>query len=229
MKAFATILFTITTLFVAVANADLHRASIYAFGGADPHITTWSGDRFEFQRRGDFVLLSNPDYSNGLGLEVQVRTKVNDWWSYIEAAVLRIGDETVEVRGGEEYSRYWINGEEGFSALEPQEEMQVWLQQGGIEVHIRQVNSKQFQLRVDLGNDEGVVFETFQQFVRVDVQANDAEEKSFASNSLGLVGSFPRGAKVGRDKTTVIRSSTKFAKEWMVPAAETTETTVFRS
>ena len=189
----------VTSLPIMV-EADLHRGGILGFGGGDPHVTTFRGQRYEFHRPGNFVLLSNPDYANGLGLEIHVKSKVNDWWSYIESAELRIGDETLLVCGGQEHARYWINGEEGFSGLEPGEGMRIWLKQETAEVHIRQVNSKQLQLRVDLGNDEGVVVETFREFVRVDVQANDSADKGGLVNGVGLMGSYPSDS----DKTTVV-------------------------
>lgn len=211
--------------YAKVLGDDLHQGAVFGFGGSDPHVLSWGGDRFEFQHQGEVLLVRNPEYSNGLGLDVLLRTTLNDWWSYTEAAVLRVGDETIEVRGGAEHSRYWINGEEGYSALKDREEMTVWLKHGQ-EVTIRQVNSKQFQLRVDLGNDEGVVMETFQEFVRVDVQAN--EKGGNFANSLGLLGSFPEGNKVGRDGTTVIKNANKFAKEWSVPKASA-EAKLFRS
>jgi len=198
-------------------SADLHQGAIFGFGGSDPHVMSWAGERFEFQHQGEIALVHNPDFSSGVGLDIQIRTRINDWWSYTGAAVLRLGDETIEVRGGKDHSRYWINGEEGFSALEPREEMRVWLKEGQ-EVTIRQVNAKQLQVRLDLGNDEGVVIETFESFLRVDVQAN--EKGGNFANSLGLLGSFPEGARVGRDKTTIIKSADKFAKEWQIPSSE---------
>lgn len=212
----------IFALFSNVAQADIHQGSIFAFGGGDPHVSTWSGERYEIQSKGsrEWLFVENPN----LSLDIHIRTKANDWWSFIEAAVISFGDETIEVKGGKQHSRYWINGEEGLSALEPREEMKVWLKQGQ-EVTIRQVNAKQFQIRVDLGNDEGVVIETFQEFLRVDVQAND-NGGSF-SNSYGLLGSFSEGAKVGRDKTTIFEDEYAFVKEWQVSTSE--EVTMFRS
>jgi hypothetical protein len=199
-----------------MAEADLHRGAIFGFGGGDPHVTTFSGERFEFHRQGDFVLLSNPDFADGLGLDIHVKSKLSDWWSYIEAAVVRMGDETIEVRGGQDYSQYWINGEEGFSALQPGEEMQVWLKQGGLAVHIRQVNSKQFQVRIDLGNDEGILIETFREFVRVDIQANDDAEHGSFVNSSGLIGSFPDGTNVAATRPLRIqRTLQKYGKYYI--------------
>ena len=48
------------------------------------------------------VLLDNWKFANGLGMMIHVRTKQVNWWSYIETAVLKIGNETLEVPGGED-------------------------------------------------------------------------------------------------------------------------------
>jgi hypothetical protein len=47
----------------------------------------------------DLVLLSNPGFGNGLGLHIHTRTKVESWWSYIEQAVVQIGDQMIELSG----------------------------------------------------------------------------------------------------------------------------------
>ena len=210
--SFYTLFVIVVTTLLVLVEADLHRGGILGFGGGDPHVTTFHGERYEFHRPGSFVLLSNPDYADGLGLEIHVKSKVNNWWSFIESAALRIGDETLQVCGGVEHARYWINGEEGFSELEPGEGMRIWLKQERVEVHIRQVNSKQLQVRVDLGNDEGIVLETFREFVRVDVQANDSAAQGGLANSEGLMGSYPSGS----DKTPVITNPGYVAQLWQL-------------
>ena len=46
--------------------------------------------------------MDNPAFGNGLGLRVHIRTKIHTWWSYIESAVVMIGDGILEVKGGED-------------------------------------------------------------------------------------------------------------------------------
>ena len=64
----------------------------------------------------DLVLLHAPNFGHGLGLDIHIRTKIDSWWSYIETAVLRIGDHTLEVMGGTDSFQFWIDGFEGFLA-----------------------------------------------------------------------------------------------------------------
>mmetsp|Transcript_13309 Transcript_13309/g.31947 ORF Transcript_13309/g.31947 Transcript_13309/m.31947 type:complete len:97 (+) Transcript_13309:149-439(+) len=56
------------------------------------------------------VLTKDLAFADGLGLEIQIRTKLVRFWSYIRSAAIRIGNDIFEVQGG--VSRdplYWIN------------------------------------------------------------------------------------------------------------------------
>ena len=67
----------------------------------------------------DLVLLESPAYGNGLGLSIHIRTKAEAFWSYIESAVVRIGEQMIELKGGVEQNEgphYWINGHPGDQA-----------------------------------------------------------------------------------------------------------------
>lgn len=46
------------------------------------------------------MLFQNRGFVSGLGLEIHVRTKINTWWSFIETAAIRIGNDILEVTGG---------------------------------------------------------------------------------------------------------------------------------
>ena len=41
------------------------------------------------------MLVKSPNFDNGKGLEMHIRTKIVTWWSFIESAVVKIGDDTV--------------------------------------------------------------------------------------------------------------------------------------
>jgi hypothetical protein len=80
----------------------------------DPHIKTWSGEKFDFHGVCDLVLLCNAKFNKGAGLDVHIRNKKIRQWSYVDSAAVRIGTDTLEVRGGEK-SNFWINGIQGNS------------------------------------------------------------------------------------------------------------------
>ena len=54
----------------------------------DPHFTTWKQEHFEFHGQCDMILAKDSDFANGIGLDVQIRTKLVRFWSYIHTAVM---------------------------------------------------------------------------------------------------------------------------------------------
>merc|ERR1719245_62556 len=58
----------------------------------DPHFKTWAGEHFEYHGQCDLVLAQDASFANGLGLDVQIRTKLVRYWSYIHRVAIRIGE-----------------------------------------------------------------------------------------------------------------------------------------
>ena len=130
----------------------------------------------------DLVLLRNKGFKGGLGLNIHIRTKINTWWSYIASAVIQIGQETLEITGGENGGKAWINGDlvEGLS-----DGMSLTL--SGFSIMVRQPTNKQTRYRIDLKDGNGVMMETYKDFVAVNV--NVKGPKQF-EGTLGLIGKF---------------------------------------
>jgi hypothetical protein len=179
-------------------------------GYGDPHIKTWGGGHFDFHGGCDLILVDSPNYSKGLGLRIHVRTKVTDWWSYIDSAVLQIGNDRLEVQGIKEahLARYWVNGNPG-PALVDGQYLNVTLGRQKIQYHEKSAKTKSFQLK-------DFSIETFGDFVRVNVHAK--HERDF-EGALGLMGSFPSGTKLGRDGR-IIWNLNQFGMEWQVRSYE---------
>ena len=191
----------------------------------------------------DLVLLKNSHFDKGLGLDIHIRTKIDTWWSFIESgrfdshlilisvnshlfflhicflfntAVVRIGDATLEVTGGQNGGMFWINGilmdstdaEEGYSDAG---------QISGFPVTRKSVNGYQKIFRIDLGNGDALSIQTYKRFVSVNTRAiNDARFQG----SVGMMGEFPHGAMIARNGTTVIEDPVTFGKEWQVLSSE---------
>jgi hypothetical protein len=170
----------------------------------DPHIQTWLGMKYDFHGVCDLVLLQNPDFQEGLGMDIHVRTKQLKQFSYVSSAVLRIGDETLEVMGDIHNSLYWVNKQPNASL------------EGGIHgysISYRKVNSKQHEFVVQLGNDRSIVLKTFKKFVRVNFIG---ATKGIFGTSHGLLGSYGSGKMIGRDNITVMDDMNEFGQEWQV-------------
>jgi hypothetical protein len=89
---------------------------------------------------------------------------------------------------------------------------------GGYDINFRNVSLKQKSFRfVGLPAGLAVSFETFNEFVRVNVRADVG--KHF-EGALGLMGAFPNGALVARDGKTIMKDTDAFGQEWQVTAEE---------
>ena len=59
----------------------------------------------EHDRTSGLVLLKNPLFGEGLGMDIHLRNmKMRQMWSYIDSASIRIGDDILEVKGGTQES-----------------------------------------------------------------------------------------------------------------------------
>lgn len=178
-----------------------------AFG--DPHIKTWGGKEFDYHGGCDLVMLDNPDFHDGVGMTIHIRTKIVTWWSYIETAVIRIGNETIEVSGGDQ-QQYFVNGVEGDYSVKD-----FLFSQLGLKVNLKHATKKQLRVRIDLLNADALAFEVYKDFVRVNVKMKDMKWKKF-SGSVGLMGRYPHGETVGRDGKTIFTDMNAFGQEWQV-------------
>merc|ERR1712048_82344 len=131
-------------------------------------------------------------------------------------AVLRIGEEKFEVSGRKDGNSYWINGAKGVDENWDDETSTI----SGFPIRHRTVNTQQREYVVDVGDnrESSIVFKTWKDFVRVDVVG--ATERNFAG-SLGLMGSYPDGKKIGRDGKTAWKNDVSgFGKDWQVLSSD---------
>jgi hypothetical protein len=185
----------------------------------DPHFKTWAGEHYDFHGVCDLVMMKNPEFGNGLGMDIHMRTARMGSWSYISNAVIRIGEDTLEIVGGQVETNFWINGIAGDSSEISNTELQTTLTStiSGFPIHFKQPSSKQREFAINLGESEMIIFKTWNSFVSV--QVKNAKHMDF-KNSVGLLGSFPRGTKVARDNISVVDEVDAFGQEWQVLASE---------
>lgn len=78
-------------------------------GGGDPHFKTWlASHKFDYHGECDLVLAHVPLFADGLGLRVHIRTKRQQFFSYIERVAVQIGSDVLEFAGRKQV---YINGE----------------------------------------------------------------------------------------------------------------------
>lgn len=178
----------------------------------DPHFKTHGGEMYDFHGGCDMVLVDNPGFMDGLGMIVHLRTKIQTWWSYVESAAVRIGDVTVEIRGGDRDQWLFING----VAQERLEEKTFKM----IKFDNFLVRSRQEGVTTEVNihyGPEKLVMKSYNGFVTVELAA---EGTTNFDESLGLLGRFPDGQRVGRDGVTLIEDANEFGQEWQVKSDE---------
>ncbi|KAL3930435.1 MAG: hypothetical protein SGBAC_011766 [Bacillariaceae sp.] len=186
-----------------------------AGSNGDPHFKTWRNEHFEYHGQCDLVLASDPNFADGLGLDVQIRTKLVRHWSYIKSAAIRIGSDLFEIEGKADDSedlRYWKNLEFRGAVTTV----------GGFPVifksHTR--SDKKQSILIDLTSKypgSMIELQTWREFVKVNFQNPTAEA---FGKTVGMLGDFQTGNTIGRDGATLFDDYTLFGNEWQVLPAD---------
>jgi len=187
-------------------------------GGADgdPHFKTWKNEHFEYHGQCDMVLVKDPNFANGLGIDVHIRTKLVRYWSYIQAVTIRIGNDIIELHGSSaEYDpevHYWFN-------YEFQDEV-VSLAGFPVTLTNKKTKSHKTSITIDLSSispGQKIVVKTFKEFLKVDFHEPSAQ---VFGNVVGMLGDFNTGKTLSRDGATVIDDFTDLGHEWQVLPAD---------
>jgi len=178
----------------------------------DPHFKSWRGEHFEFHGQCDLVLAKDPKFA-GLGLDVQIRTKLVRYWSYIKSAAVRIGEDIIEVEGSldieDQLSNYWVNFE-----LQGKQRTIGGFPLTYFDDHARPNPKRRFE--IDLSSKypgQKIVISVFKEFVKVDFV--NASKEAFGK-AVGILGDFQSGLTYARDQTTVIHDFNDLGEEWQV-------------
>eukprot|EP00980_Cylindrotheca_fusiformis_P029088 scaffold22714_cov155-Cylindrotheca_fusiformis.AAC.5 len=180
----------------------------------DPHFKTWKQEHFEYHGQCDLVLTRDPEFADGLGLDVHIRTKLVRFWSYVKSVAIRLGNDILEIEGAAEpefgVTNYWIN-------LEPVGELTTL---GGFPVTHSIITRTKRKFEIDLSSKypgQKIVVFAFKEFLRVDFDNGSAEA---FGNTVGMLGNFTTGQTLARDGDTVMDDFTLFGSEWQVLPSE---------
>jgi len=189
------------------------RTTPKVFTKGDPHFKTFGGELYDYHGECDLVLLHNPDFKEGLGMDIHIRTKIEAFWSSVESAVIKLGAETIEIKADPQSKEWlWVDGKEVASTLVDGE----WHhhQMAGFLVRYMQSGPNTREINLYLkGSKEVVLMKTFKTFVRVDL---DWEGSVNYENAVGLLGSQAHdGKRLGRDGE-FIEDANAFGQEWQV-------------
>jgi len=158
-------------------------------------------------------LVRDPDFANGLGLDVHIRTKIVRYWSYIQSVAIRIGTNVLEIQGNSDsnldHPNYWINfehlGDLTTFAGFPVTQTTSGPHKRSYSIDLR-TRIPGHSLRIDL----------FREFVRVKLNG----EKSAYRKTEGLLGDPITGKMLARDGVTELADYADFGNEWQVLPSE---------
>ncbi|CAB9519062.1 expressed unknown protein [Seminavis robusta] len=175
-------------------------------GGGDPHFETWTGHKFyDYMGACDLHLVQAPHFAPALPLTIDVRTKIRSWYSFIESAVVQIGDETLEIGS---FGEYLLNGVEGA-------EMPNTI--AGFDVNAFNPTKNVHILEIYIDEDEKIILRSFKDMVTVKI--DNAKKEQF-HGSAGMMGEFETGHVLARDGMTRMEDPIAIANEWQVRDTE---------
>ena len=177
-------------------------------GGGDPHFQRWGLEHDSFHGECDLVMVHSEQFHNGAGFDLHARTTIESYFSYIETAALRVGDNTLQFAKG----HFFLNGESytpGDLPMTFGEEFKYTITNAEVEAN---KNAKFYQYyKVDLQEDSSVLFKFYKKFLTIDIAGS---EKDFA-DAVGLLGQYHTGAMLSRDGVE-FTSFEAFGFEWQV-------------
>lgn len=145
------------------------------------------------------------------GLDLHIRTTIEEWYSYIEAAALRLGEYVLQVEqdGLTINKKHYSFGE----IRDLPEPMRLGDAEEGYfyDIEVLELDEDQTKIRVQLQEHSEIFFTFYKQFLHILVSGNTVH---FA-DSVGLLGEFGSGAMRARDGH-VIGNMEEFAFDWQV-------------
>jgi hypothetical protein len=149
-----------------------------SMNGGDPHFSRWQHHRETFHGECDLVMIHASNF------DLQVRTTIESFFSYIEAAALRIGDLVLEVQK----DAFYVNG----VMLTYDDALP--FSSGGIDiVQTRKETNKQVYKVSFLKSS--IEYHYYKQFLTLKVNADTGD----FYQATGLLGKFPSGDMYNRD------------------------------
>jgi len=175
-------------------------------GGGNTNIITWNNEHYKFNGQCDLVMMKDDLFADALGLQVHIRTKMVDYWSYIKSVAIKIGNDTLEIEGSadakDDQEHYWIN-------YDYQGDLDTF---AGFPVTHMVSPTHEREYMIDLNDDAAIVVQVYKQFVRVKFIGDEA----VFGSSVGLLGNYKTGKALARDGATSVDDLTTLGDEWQV-------------
>jgi len=175
-------------------------------GGGDPHFQRWGQEHDTFHGECDLVMVHSDEFHNGAGFDLHARTKIQDYFSYIETMAVKIGNDRVEFHN----DHFYLNDVKYTPADLPLTFGDKFSVENAPVEHGKNVNYYQYY-KVDLHENSSVLFKFYKKFLTFEIDGHPAD---FA-DAVGLMGEFHTGEMIGRDGR-VMENFDEYGFEWQV-------------
>lgn len=153
-------------------------------------------------------MLESQGFGAGKGLELQIRTTQEDWYSYISELAVRIGSDILQIGAD---GLHLLNG----VAMAPLEEL------SGYPIYTssfeRESQKTEYWYEIAIGNasNERLRIRSYNGWLHTSLTSGMYEGLGL-EDSVGLMGDWATGSMLARDGTTVINDQDAFGEEWQV-------------
>ena len=204
----ATTTTTTTTTAATTTSVTFTTGDKEGGGGGDPHFQRWGREHSSFHGECDLVMVHSEDFHKGAGLDLHVRTTIQDYFSYIEMAALRVGHSVLEFHN----DHFYMDGTKYTPSDLPMsfgDEFKYTISNAEIE---EGKNAKFYQyFKVDLHEDSSILFKFYKQYLTINVSGHSNDFES----SVGLLGDYHTGDMLDRDGNVLTDANT-WGFEWQV-------------
>jgi len=143
----------------------------------------------------DSVLYTSQDFDNGMGLDVHIRTTVRDFYSFIEAAAVLVGNTVIEMSIGNT-GTFYVDGIPMTDADLPMK-----IEDSYVLDKVATFGKRGSSYMLYMGD---VVLEL--RVMKLIMAVNILGAGPGMGDSAGQMGSFPNGITYGRDGTTIFEA-----------------------
>lgn len=154
-------------------------------------------------------MLHSDKFHGNQGLDLHIRTTIQDYFSYIEMAALRVGSSILEVRKESLLLDGIEHKTEDLPLVFGDEDHEYVL----VQVDEGKKNRVTYQL--DLGQSSSVVFKFYKQYLTISMNGNAVD----FGDSVGLLGDYETGDMIGRNGQ-LVDTAEQFGYEWQVQPDE---------
>jgi hypothetical protein len=186
----------------------------------DPHFKTWHGEHFSYHGECDLVLVKSNLFSKNLGIRIHIRTKIEDNWSFVKNAAIKIGDDILEVEGrGKVWDKtadavHFINGK--INAEMPLQLAMKYPVERLEEKHCDTTGEKcsdAVVYKISLEDGDKILITQEWGVLRVGFIVSSFHN---FRDAVGIMGHFSKPGYLARDGIIIYTDLNKFGQEWQV-------------